>query len=151
MKATENEKTGERMHVYELGFLIVPTVAEDQVSGEVSAIQDILKTAGATVIAEEFPKLIPLAYQMEQSFEAKLRKFNEAYFGWIKYETSVGQTANIKKELDKRSNILRSLLIKTVRENTLYSTKLAEAAEKQEADEAAQKELDKSIDALVIS
>jgi ribosomal protein S6 len=171
MKATENKETGDKMHVYEIGYLIMPTVSEEQISAEVASLHDILTSAKAEVIAEGFPNLIQLAYTMVRSIDSKNRKFKEGYFGWIKFELPVAEIANIKTAFDKHPNVLRHLIIKTVRENTMYSTRVAEL-EGKDADVAetdsvdvseikvddpavedgadSQKEIDKSIDALVI-
>ena len=177
MKATEHKETGEKMHIYEVSYLVVPTVSEDKVTEEVSAIRGALEGAGAAIIAEEFPKSRTLAYTMERSIESKKQKFNEGYFGWVKFESPVASILNIKQGLDKRANILRHLIIKTVQENTLYSSKLLGAHmkngdkpegelqsaplvqpsqpaghgdSKAENEISSAKEIDKSIDALVI-
>lgn len=159
MKATENQETGEKMHVYEIGYLIMPSVSEDQISAEVSSLNQILEGAKANIIAHGFPHLTTLAYTMVRSIDSKNRKFNEGYFGWIKFELPVASIANIKTAFDKHPNILRHLITKTVRENTMYSTKVAglegveaKAEELTTEDKGiSQKEIDKSIDALVIS
>lgn len=172
MKATEHKETGEKMHVYEVGYLVVPSLAENKLAEEVSAIRGLIEAAQGEIIAEDFPKLRPLAYTMERATETKKQKFTEGYFGWIKFELPVSAIKNITQDFDKRSSIIRHLIIKTVRENTLYTTKLAGAAAKDsetgkvldgasaetpatvvEADgkAASRKEIDKTIDALVIS
>lgn len=160
MRTTENKETGEKMHVYEIGYLVVPTLSEGKVSDEVASIHSVLEKAGATIISEDFPKLSPLAYVMERSTESKKQKFNEGYFGWIKFELPVVSISDITKDFENRQSIIRHLIIKTVRENTMYSTKVASDAENTEAsaDEStpsedkifAKKEIDKSIDALVL-
>jgi len=158
MKATEHKETGEKMHIYEVSFLIATSVSESKLPEEVSFIRGVIEAAGASVIADEFPKLIPLAYQMEKLVETKRRKFNDGYFGWFKFEMPVAQISNIKQELDKRTDIIRLIIIKTVGENTLYSTRLAEAeasvaldGDKSEDKVTSEKTPEKSVDALVIS
>ncbi len=166
MKATEHKETGEKMHIYEVSFLVATSVSESQLPEEVSSIRSVIEAAGASIIAEEFPKLITLAYQMEKLIETKRRKFNDGYFGWFKFEMPVGNISNIKQDLDKRTHIIRHLIVKTVRENTMYSTRLIDSEGKtDEADAvttptgegkvedkaAVEKTLDKNIDALVIS
>lgn len=175
MKSAEHKETGEKIHIYEVSYLVVPVVSEDKVTEEVSAIRNALEGAGATIIAEEFPKMRTLAYSMERSSESKKQKFNEGYFGWIKFELPAVSISNIKQKLDNMPNILRHLIIKTVRENTVYLGKStgthskngdkpegeplpvpsedSQAADKKEgkiSSEVSGKEIDKSIDALVI-
>lgn len=125
------------MHVYEVGYLIMPTVAEDNLSAEVSWLNGIIEANKGEIISEEFPKMRDLAYMMEKIIEAKHQKFNEAYFGWVKFELPVGAIKTITQSLDTRASILRHLVTKTVRENTLYGSKLAAEARKAEGEEAA--------------
>ncbi len=162
MKATEN-KAGEKMHVYEVGYILLPSIAENNVTDEVTAIRGMLESHDATIITEEFPKLRTLAYTMERSLESKKQKYNEGYFGWIKFEMPVAGIATVAQELDKKQSVLRYLIVKTVRENTLYGNKLVTKKEGEEGvvegeviapveEKKSEKgEMDKSIDALVIS
>ncbi len=152
MKASQNKNTGEKMDVYEVGYLLMPTVAEDSLSAEVSWLHDIIGAHKGEIISEEFPKMRSLTYTMEKVLESKHQKFNDAYFGWIKFELPVAAIKSITQEIEKHSTMLRHLVIKTVRENTLYGTKLAEAKKAEE--EAATEEKAtpaKEIDALVIN
>lgn len=153
MKASQNKITGEKMDVYEVGYLLMPTVPEDSLSAEVSWLHDIIAANNGEIISEEFPKMRTLTYTMEKILESKHQKFNNAYFGWIKFELPVANIKVITHEIEKRSTMLRNLVIKTVRENTLYGTKLAEAKKAEEeavvADEKAASA--KEIDTLVIN
>jgi ribosomal protein S6 len=147
--------------VYEVGFHIVPAVSPETLPKEVDAIKAVLGKAGATVISEEFPKLRNLAYTLVKAIGPARHKYDTAYFGWIKYEASRETAADIKKAFDANEKILRYLIIKTVRENTLYGAKILPEEKKEEVkgDETAAakepvttttEELDKSIDKLVV-
>lgn len=167
MEITERKKTmetGEKSNIYEVGYLVAPNVSEGEIAGEVSFIRELLKSAGALLITEEVPKLRPLAYVMEKPSESKKQKFSEGYFGWIKFESPAVSISNIKQGLDKRQSIIRHLIIKTVRENTMYSSRLvgpqvkgddklpeeSPAKTHVENKAVAEKGIDQSIDALVI-
>ncbi len=155
------------MDIYEVSYLLVPSVTEEKVADEVATIRGIIEAAGASIIAEEFPQFMPLAYSMDHTMDSKKHTFKEAYFGWVKFELPVASITNIKQSLEKTPSIIRHLIIKTVRENTMYSPKVAGVAgktgEKSEGDVAdatvaegelkvaSGNEIDKSIDALVIS
>jgi hypothetical protein len=91
----------------------------------------------------------------------KNEKFNFAYFGWVKYELPKEATAEVKEKLEKNKEILRFLVIKTVRENTLYGHKIPrKEGDKVEApvvgvipEEVAiisEEEIDKTIEELVV-
>ncbi len=160
-----NEDSAEQAEnrIYELGYHIVSSIAEEKLAVEVTAIKDVLEANGAVFIAEEFPKLKHLSYTMTKVLSAKHLKFDTAYFGWMKFEINPASIPAIKKIFEGSQSILRFLLIKTVRESTLAVIKAplfrgepkpipgvdtnAPAAIKLPMSEA---EMDKTIDALVV-
>lgn len=153
----------EKATVYEVGFHIVPAVSPENLPAEVEAIKAILGKNGATIISEEFPKLRNLAYTITKATGPMRNHYDSAYFGWVKFEGSAESVDAIETAFTADEKILRYLLVKTVRENTLYGNKILpqekEAAAKEEskdkehkepAQPVSQEELDKSIDKLVI-
>ncbi len=164
-KVEQVEKEG-GVQVYELGYHIVSTVAEENVAKEVETLKAIVLKDGGSLISEGEPKLINLAYSMTKSVADSKKKFDTAYFGWIKFEAKSELIPEMKKKIDASSTVLRYLLIKTVRENTLFTPKLtvrapgkegkeeaapkAKKSTKASADKAASaEELDKTIDEMV--
>lgn len=150
------EKTAERdVKVYEIGYLILPSIPEEKVSGEIGAIKDILSKHKAEVIADESAVLRPLAYTMVKKIGTTNRRFDSAYFGWIKFEAAPVEVRLIEKEVKEVESILRFLLINTVREHTLLSSKLnLEASDKNTSENAPKhpvstEDMDKSIDKTV--
>lgn len=117
------EKEG-GVQVYELGYHIVSTVAAENVPKEVQTLKDTVLKDGGSLISEGEPKLINLAYSMTKSVADTKKKFTSAYFGWIKFETKSELIPAMKRAVDGNPNVLRYLLIKTVRENTLFVPKL---------------------------
>jgi len=156
------EKEG-GLQVYELGYHIVSTVAEENVPKEVEILKAIVLKDGGSLVSVGEPKLINLAYSMTKSVADTKKKFNTAYFGWIKFETKSELMPSIKKAVDANPNVLRYLLIKTVRENTMFTPKLnIKTPSKEEAPAKVKKsiktdetkatsleDIDKSIDELV--
>mgnify|MGYP006196396777 CR=1 FL=1 len=116
------------LKIYELGYLLVPSIAEEAVEGEVSAIKDVLAKHGASFISEEAPTHIDLAYTIIKSVSNKNHRYDSAYFGWIKFETTPESMERIKKDIDANISIIRSLLIKTVRENTVLTKRVPRKA-----------------------
>lgn len=155
MEGEDKNETKEEWHVYEVGLLIVPTVAEEAVSREVVALKARVEDAGAVVISEEFPAMRPLAFRMEKTIGAKKEKFDRAYFGWLKIELDPEILPMLSDHLSKNENILRFLLIKTLRDTphhvpkspTVIKEKLPPSEE--EAKIAADEALDRSIEELV--
>jgi ribosomal protein S6 len=90
--------------LYEIGYLIVPTIAQEQLPGVVQEIKSILDSNQATVTSEGEPSLTELAYDINKS--------SKAYFGWIRFNSLPEVAPQIKKKLDEMKSLLRFLLIK---------------------------------------
>ena len=155
----------DNMSVYEIGYLIVPSVPEEKIPSEALVITKIITGAGAVVIADEAPYRMKLAYEMrKKNVSGTYEKYNEAYFGWVKFEVGSDTIEAIKKSVEVVPAVLRMLLTSTVRENTYLGKRApAIAAEinvkkdmiadkvetKKEVAPASIEEMDKSIDEMV--
>ncbi len=121
--------------VYEIGYHILSTVDEGDVEKEREALVALITQLQGTVISEEMPALINLAYEMDKIINNKRSRYNQAYFGWIKFELSPEAIATLEKEVETMDSILRFLIVKTLRENTIVSEtpyKLARSHKKNE-------------------
>jgi len=148
--------------VFEIGYLIVPTIPEEKVGERVTALKTLIEQNKGSFISEAFPKIRPLAYEMLKPWAGVNRRYDKGYFGWIKFETDQKSILKIKEGLDKEEHLVRYLLIKTVRESTLIVLKPAylrgEGVGKREGKkdgdkpkvEISEAELDKTIEELVI-
>jgi ribosomal protein S6 len=167
-KEQKNQAVTDESQVYELGFHIIPTVPEENLAGEVSGIKDPIEKLKGSFISEEFPRNIALAYTMDKTIAGKKQRFNNAYFGWVKFRLDPGHLKEIKESADANENILRYILIKTVAEDTMthirytpVSPKDEEITDREEKPkekeipaedtEESRQKLDKTIDDLVIS
>jgi ribosomal protein S6 len=156
---------GEGMTIYEASYLLLPSLAEAQVPLEVASIKEAITSRGGEVISSEDPILIDLAYQMTKVTPTTRSKADRGYFGWVKFELPASEIEKVKKSLEDNANVVRNLIIKTVRENTLLTGKMniqkeergrreeeeGEVAPEAEAKEVSPEEIDKSIDDLVIA
>lgn len=158
-EVVEGEEAEVRQSVYEVGYIMVPTIAEEGLGGEVTAFKDMFTEHGATFISDEYPKMMELAYEMSRSIANKKQKFSYGYFGWVKFECTTAQAKVIKDLLDKNEKLVRYLMIKTVRESTM-STKRAygktegvkrrSTPKTEETGPINEETIDKEIDALVV-
>ena len=161
---SEAYKEKENMFVYELGFHLLPTLGEEEVSAEVDGLRSLIEKHGGVIISTESPKLIDLAYTMEKKQESKNAKFDSALFGWIKFEGESDKAEALDEEVGARKNVLRYLIIKTVRDYSPLKHKelfkepqeevkiisKPEVVEKKEAVKPiSDEELDKTIEELV--
>jgi ribosomal protein S6 len=146
--------------VYEVGFHIVPTVQEDGVAAVVEKVRAILD--GAEIISEQFPARMTLAYTVERSVQGKREKYQDAYFGFMKFALEREAMPAFQVALRAMPEVLRFLVIETVREDApaprrvVFTSRQLEGetikkpevvAEK--SSEVSEEELNKSIDALV--
>ncbi len=162
-----NEHTEPR--VYELGYHLVPTLSVEQIPAASGAVRGMIERISNDIIAEELPVFIDLAYQIVKTIEHKNKRYDDAYFGFIKFEANPEGIKTLEAELKKDINVLRYLVTKTLRENTFLSKKFPSSNAKDRgtkgdtADEVEEvapvvvekvqtsdAELDKVIDKLVI-
>ncbi len=113
-----NEVVTDEVAVYELGYHILSSITDENLPAEVGKIKAIVEKKGGIFISEEFPVTTRLTYTMERNFGGKKEKYDTAYFGWVKFEVLSSEINDIKNELDANENLLRLLIINTVRENT---------------------------------
>ena len=148
-----------RLSVYEVGYLMVPTIAEESLGGEVTIFKDMFLENGAVFISDEYPKLLELAYEMSRSVNNKRQKFSYGYSGWVKFECTTSQAKIIKEVLDKNEKLIRFLMIKTVRENTMSvkrnygkqdGSRRRPVQKQEDITPINEETIDKEIDALVV-
>ena len=112
------EEINEEKTIYEIGYHVVSTVAEGELLAQVSLVKEAIKKENGVLIMEESPKKISLAYPMSKMESGERTIFDAAYFGWLKFEIDRDNIGSIKRALDENKDILRFLIIKTVREDT---------------------------------
>jgi ribosomal protein S6 len=155
-----NENIEVNSRVYEVGYLLVPTLKEEEVPTVYGDLKDLIISFGGEVISDEMPKMIPLAYSMLKVVANVRNKFNTAYFGWVKFNMDTEKVVELKKKLDFNPNVIRFLVLKTVKENTIAAKRFVRGnayrkpvTKKNENDETVapinKEEIDKEIDALV--
>jgi len=142
----------EQVELYEVGYLVVPTVAEEQLPGVVEELHKVLKAHDAEIIMEGSPALRDLAYEIAKVSVGKRQKFSRAYFGHVVFKATPAAAPLIKKDLDSNESYLRFILIKTDEETALTPKIVSEALEGLKTEEVAPatpEDIDKKIDTLV--
>lgn len=147
-------------HIYELGYHIAATVGDADLPQEVAALKGLIERHGGIFIMEEYPVLTPFAYPIDHVRAGKREKHTSAYFGWVKFELESRHAVRLKEDLDQAENLVRYLLITTVREDTRVPKRVLgkqEAGSKpqgrtgsEKPAEISQEQLDKSIAELVV-
>jgi ribosomal protein S6 len=109
--------------VYEFGFLLSPAIREEDLDTHTDAIKNLITQAQGLVISEGRPEYIDIAYPMTKVIENKKHTYEQAYFGWIKFDVAPNHIDAIKNAVEAFPEIIRLLAITTVRENTIVSKK----------------------------
>ena len=109
--------------VYELGFQLSPAIRDEDLAARFDELKASLTGLGATFIAEGAPEFIDLAYEMSKIIDNKRIRFNQAYFGWVKFELDPSRIAELKELVEKNALVIRFLLIIAPRENTVLGKK----------------------------
>ncbi len=160
VKKENEEKTETNSRVYELGYILVPTLEEANVPTVYGDLKELISSLDGVFISEEMPKMITLAYVMTKVIDNVKNKFNTGYFGWTKFTMEADKVLKLKKKLDFDKNIIRFLILKTVKENTIAAKRFTRgdvrrksSVRKIESTEPAipinKEEIDKEIDALI--
>lgn len=105
-----NENDGET-RLYEAGYHLAPSVAEEAVATEVAKIKDDIVAEGGAIVSEEMPKKVNLAYKIGRIIGGKRVFFNSAYFGWVRFEMPQENLALIGRFLKENESVLRHLLL----------------------------------------
>lgn len=162
----EEEGTlGEDKRVYELGYHLMPTLSDEDVTKAVSDIKTLISKNKGVFISEEFPKLMRLSYTFVIKAEGRGTRFDKAHFGWVKFEMYGDEALTFKAAIDLEKRIIRSIMVRTVREDTVQTYRrtvfnheaksdiLSAPIKKLETIEeqvpVSEEELDKSIEELV--
>ena len=117
------DKADAENNVYEIGYHVLPIIAEGDVEIVVNRLRTAIEKTGGTFVAEGAPQRLTLAYPMAVWTNGKWTKYNEAYFGWIKFEVDSASIASIEAACKADKDILRHLVISTVREDTRASVR----------------------------
>lgn len=112
-------ESGDEARIYEIGYLLIPAVGDEGVPARVGDMHECLERQGGVIISEDLPTLKNLSYIMERMSGGVKQKYDRAYFGWIKFEMAPESAPLFKKEIDEKEEILRFMIIQTVRENTM--------------------------------
>jgi ribosomal protein S6 len=147
--------------VYELGYLLVPTMSGEDIPVAYGNLKDLVVNLGGEIISDEMPKMMNLAYTMAKITQNIRNKFDTAYFGWVKFEINPDKVLELKKKLDIDPNFIRFLILKTVRENTIAAKRfihkdsrrkmptIKKEGENETIVPINKEEIDKEIDAMV--
>lgn len=109
--AEEGAKDG--TEVYEVGYHLLPTLSEAEVTAATKDIASFLTKEGAVFVGDHAPERIDLAYDISKRINGRITPFKEAYFGWMAFELARANAVKVKAFLDAHAHILRYLFVAT--------------------------------------
>ena len=149
----ENETTVDS-RVYEISFIFDNKLDEETALNKADALKQSIATLGGSFISEEAPYMRELAYEMIRVVNNVNVRFNEGYFGWIKFELSGDKVKDLEKGLKLDEELVRYLVVATVRENTVFTKRApvikAETLVDNETDDMPVVNIDTTVDADVV-
>jgi ribosomal protein S6 len=116
----ENETTVDS-RVYEISFIFDNKLDEQTALEKSNALKQSIATLGGSFISEEAPYMRELAYEMIRVVNNVNIRFNEGYFGWIKFNLDGAKVKEFEKALKLDEQLIRYLVVTTVAENTVYT------------------------------
>ncbi|HEY4528393.1 MAG TPA: 30S ribosomal protein S6 [Candidatus Paceibacterota bacterium] len=118
------------MQVYELGYLILPSIPEESLPDIVSKIKSNL----ISPLDSEDSIKVDLAYPMKKTVGSSNYVVNDAYLGWMKFEATAEEVEELKDKIEKVEEVLRFIIVKASRETKFTLAKAEETLS--EAEEA---------------
>lgn len=154
------EESSANSRIYELGYLLLPTIEGEKIPAVYGDLKDLITSNfKGEVISDDMPKMMNLAYTMLKVTNNVRNKYDTAYFGWIKFTMDTEQILKLKSQLDLDPQIIRFMILKTVKENTIATKRFVAGRGIQRTytpkklDEVTvpinKEEVDKEIDALI--
>ena len=116
----ENETTVDN-RIYEISFIFDNKLDEQTALEKSNALKGSIATLGGSFISEEAPYMRELAYEMIRVVNNVNVRFNEGYFGWIKFSMEPAKVKDFEKALKLDEQLVRYLVVSTVSENTVFT------------------------------
>lgn len=121
---TDINETTVDSRVYEISFIFDNKLDEGAALEKSNAIKQSIATLGGSFISEETPYMRELAYEMIRVVNNVNVRFNEGYFGWIKFSMEPAKVKEFEKALKLDEQLVRYLVVITVAENTVFTKRI---------------------------
>lgn len=120
MNENETEMLDEK-EVYEISFIFDNRLDESKAVEKLEALKKDIASLDGSFISEETPYMRELSYEMTRVVNNVNVKFSEGYFGWVKFELFPSNLEDINKKLKLDEEVVRFLIIKTTKENDIFT------------------------------
>lgn len=120
---------GSDLRVYELGFHLDPELPVEEVKKAYQAIRNIIIEKG-TVVVENEPEKIQLAYTISRQEVAGRRDFESAYFSWIVYEMPAEHHVSVLRAVGADKRVIRFIDLSTTKDAARHFVEMREISKK---------------------
>ena len=103
--------TNENTNIYEVGFLLAPTIPEDQTTAIVNDMHEQITDAGGDIVASQSPEMRDLSYEIEVKDEGEKRQYTRGQFGWVQFKLKPEQVDDVEKIFITSDDVIRHLLV----------------------------------------
>jgi ribosomal protein S6 len=107
------QEADQAQNLYEIGYLLSPFIAADQLAGELDKTFKItIEALGGKITSQLAPVMRPLAYSVSKSVGSKRTAYKDAYFGALRFELDAENALKLQQALDKTETLIRFLTIR---------------------------------------
>lgn len=124
-----NTDTNETTEIYEVGFLLAPTIPEDQVTAIDNDMHEKITEAGGEIVASQSPEMRELSYEIEVKDEGEKRQFTRGQFGWVQFSLNPADVDAVEKIFITSDEVIRHLLVTVDEEAVAHAQKPAASEE----------------------
>lgn len=111
--------------VYETSYIFVANLTDEEAAAKAEALKKSIAAQGGSFISEEAPYMRELAYEMVRVIKNVNTRFNEGYFGWVKFEMDPNQINEFDKKLSLDEEIVRFITVKADKDVNIYTKKIS--------------------------
>jgi len=157
-KKQEMTEKNDETRIYEIGYLIVPILSEEEVIALFADCKEVVRENGGVILSEGEPKIKNLAYSMAKAVGHNKKNYDTAYFGWLSFELPIENTQKVKALFEDKESVIRAIMFKTTREDVIPKKKTSVIRKKKtlRTEEiidtpASSEEIDKAIEEMIIN
>lgn len=121
----ENESVMDEAKVYEISYILDNRLDESKAVEKAETFKKDIASLEGSFISEETPYMRELSYEMTRVVANVNVRFNEGYFGWIKFEIMPTKIEELNKKLKLDEEVVRFLILKTKKGNDIMTKDIA--------------------------
>lgn len=107
--------------IYEISFIFDNRLAEEKALEKLETLKKDIASESGSFISEETPYLRELSYEMVRVVNNVKVKFQEGYFGWVKFDLIPSSLEILEKKLKLDEEVIRFLIVKAEKGNDVFT------------------------------